>query len=268
MLISYAHDNADHEEAVYQFWRTLRDQGVDAKIDLTATATRQIWTEWMTEQVREADYVLVMASPAYRDRAENRGDPAAGRGVRWESRLLQELLFADPDGGFRKVLPVVLPGRSVDELPAWVQPMAGHTYRVAAIAPAGLEELLRVLTGQPLHPEPALGDVPVLPPRTDAAPSAAPAGTTAGLVDALLAVPGMLEPAFRQKLYDGLPPQIAQQLHRDGRARLELVGLVDVFRGYPHLRPWQALVTRLEELVPDHPSVRAVAGLVAGFSGD
>jgi hypothetical protein len=109
-------------------------------------------------------------------------------------------------------------------------------------------------------------------PEQPAAPSgatqAAPATATqappsAGLVDSLLAVPGMSDPAFRHTIYDHIPPIVVQQINMDKRARMELISLVDTFDQYPHLEPWQALLDRIRELLPAHPAVgRLEADLV------
>ena len=52
--------------------------GIDARLDLAVAEQRVDWAEWMTREVRDADYVLVVASPAYKRRAE--GDAAPRRG--------------------------------------------------------------------------------------------------------------------------------------------------------------------------------------------
>ncbi|WP_246277671.1 tetratricopeptide repeat protein [Phytohabitans rumicis] len=69
----------------------------------------------------------------------------------------------------RKVMPVVLPGRSVDEIPLFLQPYAASRFPVTELTVAGAESLLRVLTGQPLDETPPVGPVPVLGRRTAAA---------------------------------------------------------------------------------------------------
>jgi hypothetical protein len=65
----------------------------------------------MADEIRLADFVLVVASARYRDISEGRlTAEAAGRGVRWEGRLLQAWQYADPEEGMRRIVPVVLPG--------------------------------------------------------------------------------------------------------------------------------------------------------------
>jgi tetratricopeptide (TPR) repeat protein len=166
VLISYAHGEAGHEERVRQLWVLLRAEGVDAKLDVAAAAERQFWPEWMSKQLRMAAFVLVVASPRYRERAEGSGDTSVGRGVRWEARQLQERLYADPENGIREVIPVILPGDEAAGLPDWVHPIGGQTYSVPALTADGIDELVRVLTGQPLYVEPPLGPVRPRPPRS------------------------------------------------------------------------------------------------------
>ncbi|HZN18176.1 MAG TPA: CHAT domain-containing protein [Micromonosporaceae bacterium] len=165
VLISYAHDNPAHKEQVRRFWTLLRREGLDAKLDVVAANERQFWPQWMSEQIRLARFVLVVASPGYRERAEGAGDPAVGRGVRWEARQLMELLYADAEAGRRKVVPVILPGGDEAGLPDWSSPVGGTTYRVEELTSAGVDALVRLLTGQPLEMEPPLGMVRRLPPR-------------------------------------------------------------------------------------------------------
>src|SRR5262249_13144743 len=67
--------------------------------------------------------------------------------------------------GLQRVLPVVLPGCSADDIPLWLAPASASRYEVSDYTVAGAEKLLRVLTGQPWETEPPLGARPVLAPR-------------------------------------------------------------------------------------------------------
>jgi hypothetical protein len=103
----------------------------------------------------------------------------------------------------------------------------------------------------PTHP-PGVPHRPLVVPSAGHQPGSGPAD----LIDLLLAVPDMTDPAFRQRLYERLPRDVAQQLHLESRAaRLELAGLIDTFAEYPHLSPWRALLDRLKQLQPAHQSV-------------
>ncbi len=165
VFVSYAHESSGHVEAVRELWVLLRSQGIDARLDLPAAERRQDWALWMLEEVREADFVLVIASPEYRRRAEGRAEPDEGRGVQFEAVLIREALYENRRETMNKFLPVLLPGVSREEIPVFLGPTTATSYQVSEMTPSGIERLLRVLTGQPWEVEPPLGETPVLAPR-------------------------------------------------------------------------------------------------------
>jgi hypothetical protein len=171
VFVSYAHDNDEHVECVRRFCGFLRMHGIDARWDLPAAEIPQDWSLWMLREIRAASFVLVIASPAYRRRAE--GDAAAGegRGVQWEANLIRNEVLADPHASLNRFLPVVLPGCSADDIPAWLGPVSHTHYAVSEYSLTGAEKLLRLLTGQPYEAQPPLGPLPKLLPRA-AQPSA------------------------------------------------------------------------------------------------
>lgn len=171
VLISYAHqkDAPDHADTVRRFWEFLRHQGIDARLDQAAAVKRVDWSLWMADEVRAADYVLVIASDAYRERAEGRSAPDDGRGVAWEARLIREAFYRDQHRPERFV-PVVLPDQSRDGVPDFLGPHTCTVYFVSDFTVAGADELLRFLTAQPRVVEPPLGQVPVLDPLPGNAP--------------------------------------------------------------------------------------------------
>ena len=77
VFVSYAHDDAAHEERVRDFWLFLRASGIDAVVDLPAAEQRLDWTLWMTGQIRDTGHILVIASPRYKERAEGDAGPGA-----------------------------------------------------------------------------------------------------------------------------------------------------------------------------------------------
>ena len=147
-----------------EFWVFLRACGIDARLDL-AVPDRVDWTDWMTREVRDADRVLVIASPQYRRRAEGDAGPGEGRGVQWEARLIRDLFYADQPAGLLRFLPVVLPGGSGKDIPLWLSPAGATYYQVSEFTAAGADKLLRVLAGRPGVLVPPLGPLPVLRPQ-------------------------------------------------------------------------------------------------------
>jgi tetratricopeptide (TPR) repeat protein len=185
VFISYAHGDLQHEELVRGLWLFLRAHGVDARLDLPWAEERRDWAQWMSREVRDADRILVMASPGYRSRAEGDAEPDQGRGVQWESWLIRQRLYADQRAGLTAVLPVVLPGCSKADIPFWLAPDAATHYVVGEFTVVGAEMLLRALTGQPGEVEPPLGAVPYLPPRGQ--------GVVAGVARAALSTEVLIE---------------------------------------------------------------------------
>src|SRR5580692_3813306 len=165
VFVSYAHDDVAHVERVRDFWLFLRANGIDARLDLPAAEERQDWAQWTAREVRDADRILVVASPEYRRRDAGDAEPADGRGVQFEARLIRDRFYADQKAGMALVLPVVLPDCSADDLPSWLAPASAIRYEVSGYTVAGAEKLLRVLTGQPWEIAPEVGAKPYLPQR-------------------------------------------------------------------------------------------------------
>ncbi|MFF0488665.1 SEFIR domain-containing protein [Nocardia sp. NPDC004068] len=172
VFVSYAHDSDEHIEAVRRFGEFLAGTcGFDVHMDRWDLDRRRDWYLWATEQLGKADFVLIVASPRCRLVGEGRADNLANRGMQSEMALLREWLHADRATWTRKLLPVVLPGGSPSDLPAFLQPQTADHYLVTEFTIAGAEDLLRALTGQPKDRQPTPNSRPlVLPGRPRIAP--------------------------------------------------------------------------------------------------
>lgn len=184
VFVSYAHDDAEHEDRVREFWVFLREHGIDARLDKPAAQRRQDWPLWMLRQVRAATFVLLVASPAYRQRAEGEAPAGAGLGVQWEAALIREEVYADREAALNRFLPVVLPGCAQEDIPVWLGRATATHYAVSDYTVPGAESLLRLLTAQPYETEPPLGTPPVLAPRGAADPAERPGLRTELLIHA------------------------------------------------------------------------------------
>ncbi len=158
VFVSYAHDTRAHKRQVLRFCRLLRHLGVDVRVDEWDDDVRRDWYVWMIDQFRCADKVIVIASPQYRQAGDGEALPDCNRGVQTESAMLRDFLHGDRATWTRKILPVILPGRSAGEIPLYLQPSSASHYHVPEITPAGVVELLAVINGTP-RPVP----VPVSP---------------------------------------------------------------------------------------------------------
>lgn len=146
VFVSYAHDSAAHRRVVLRFCGLLRRLGIDVHVDEWDTDLRRDWFLWMIDQFRHADYVIVIASPEYRAAGDGNAPADCHRGVQTESAVLRNFIYRDRETWTRKILPVILPGRSVDEIPLYLQPHCASHYHLKKITTAGAKELSRVLT--------------------------------------------------------------------------------------------------------------------------
>lgn len=230
-FISYAHDTPEHRELVREFWFFLRKSGLDAWSDFAVGEQRREWTRTMESAVRQAEFILIVASPEYRRRAaaDRPAGDTAGRGVEYEAGLIRERLYQDRDRWFTRVLPVILPGGSRGDVPDFLLPASSTVYTVTDFTVAGAERLLRVLTGQPGEIVPATGEPPHLPPRP--APGDRRARLADDLVMRLRTLPAMETPQtrarFRTMVAERLPagPALPGEQDTDSFLRALVVAL-------------------------------------------
>lgn len=161
VFVSYAHDDTAHKCQVLDFATFLRRQGVEAVLDTWAADVRQDWYAWAIREMTEADHVIVVASPKYREMGDGLGPAELHRGLQSEAALLREHVHTDRLRWLPKVLPVLLPGHDVSEIPLFLQPATATRYRVTSCTPEGAEELLRVLLGQPVAVPPVSAHRPM-----------------------------------------------------------------------------------------------------------
>jgi hypothetical protein len=154
VFVSYAHAPAAHKIAVNLLADLLIMEGIDVRIDTQYDRRPRDWSLWITRQLRKADYVLVMASPEYRRRAEGSVHRLEGRGVAFEAFLLRNAMYEDPVGARQRILPVLLPGMSWQDIPEFLGPSIGTYARVTSLTRAGVGPLLYVLTGRLGRPRP------------------------------------------------------------------------------------------------------------------
>lgn len=168
VFVSYAHESDEHKAQVPAFATFLRKAGIEAVLDLWSTDARQDWYAWAIREMTAADFVLVVASARYRATGDGNGPSAVNRGVQSEAALLRELVYTDRATWLPKVLPVLLPGHTLDHIPLFLQPHTASHFPVTAFDTTGTEQLLRVILRQPGYVAPEVNaDQPLLSPHAD-----------------------------------------------------------------------------------------------------
>jgi hypothetical protein len=160
VFISYAHepDIDGHRHRALDLAQSLRLRGVEANIDQFVEHDPPTWPRWMLDEVRGADFVLCLASPAYKERAEGRGDTSVGRGVRWEGALITEHLYSEFPKSQSKFIAIVLQSCSPEDIPDILMPVGRSYY----FWPGDDENLYRRLTRQPRVAPVPLGNIVLL----------------------------------------------------------------------------------------------------------
>ena len=171
VFVSYAHDSPAHMDQVLRFAHFLRTRiGLDAHIDRWYENRRQDWTLWAIDHLNNADFILVIASPAYKRRADGTAASDEGRGVQFEAAIIRDNLIRDLRRETERILPVVLPGQSVADIPTFLGGYATTRFEIREFSEKGVAPLLAAITGHGQYPMPKRG-----PWRDGAATTAAPA---------------------------------------------------------------------------------------------
>ncbi|WP_410586595.1 SEFIR domain-containing protein [Amycolatopsis sp. lyj-23] len=158
VFFSYSHDSGQHKDLVRRFATFLRSRiGLEVVLDQWYDNSRIDWSLWATRHLKAADFIIVVASPLYRARADGEAPPDEGRGAQFETAIIRNKLTRDLEDGTRRVLPVVLPGRSIDEIPEFLNPYSMTRYEIAEFTDDGVADLLAAITGQGQHPMPRRG---------------------------------------------------------------------------------------------------------------
>ncbi|MFF0488672.1 SEFIR domain-containing protein [Nocardia sp. NPDC004068] len=170
VFVCYAHDDPEHATAVLRFSEFLAGAcGLDVHMDRWDLDHRRDWYLWAIDQIGRADFVLVIASPDCKAVADGRTENLAHRGLQSELSVIMDRLHTDRAAWRRKLLPVVLPHRTIDDIPLFLQPGIADHFLVSELTVEGAEDLLRVITEQPPYARPRRNSAVVRLPTRPAA---------------------------------------------------------------------------------------------------
>ena len=155
VFLSYSHDSPEHDERVLALADRLRRDGFDAALDQYEVSPPEGWPLWRERQVKGGDFVLMVCTPAYDRRLGGQEEAEANWGMRWEVRLIRNLLY-DADAQDARFVPVLL----TDGLPQHIPLPVRDTDFFRVETDGGYQALLRRLLGQAPAPRPPLGPRP------------------------------------------------------------------------------------------------------------
>ena len=113
-FISYAWENKEAKEWSKKLATQLRSDGIDAKLDQWEVVPGDQMPHFMEKSVRENDYVLIICTPKYKSKSENRIGGVGYEGDIMTAEVLQ-------NSNHRKFIPILKSGTKETSIPSWLQ---------------------------------------------------------------------------------------------------------------------------------------------------
>lgn len=113
-FISYAWESDEVKEWVKSLATKLRNDGIDAKLDQWEVVPGDQMPHFMEKSVRENDYVLIICTPKYKTKSENRIGGVGYEGDIMTAEVLQ-------NSNHRKFIPILKSGSKETSIPSWLQ---------------------------------------------------------------------------------------------------------------------------------------------------
>lgn len=160
VFISYSWDDDSHKEWVLNLAFHLRSRGVDAILDVWELKAGKDKDFFMEYSVRESDKVLMIMTPNYKLKAENRNG-----GVGSEISMIRAEKFNSQET--EKFIPILRSDNRENCVPLFVKSLVDIDMSKDENFEVSLEELLRVLFNEPKIIKPPIGTKPEFPKKDD-----------------------------------------------------------------------------------------------------
>lgn len=176
-FISYSWDNASHKEWVADLATKLRADGVETILDQWHTAPGDQFPAFMEKEIRENDYVLIICTPNYRIKSDERQGGVGYEGDIMTSEVLNQ-------SNHRKFIPILARGKWEDSAPSWLK----GKYYVDLSTPEQYKKNYSDLTAtlleeRPVAPPLQTSSRPAYPDPTEKLPSDEPIEIVGVIVD-------------------------------------------------------------------------------------
>jgi len=150
VFISYSHDSAEHCNRVLELATRLRADGLNAQLDQFENSPPQGWPLWCVRQIIDSNYVLIICTAIYRDRFLGLEDFGKGRGVKWEAKVIQNILYYDEiKSGF---IPLIFYASDEEHIPETIKEASWYLILQNGQDSSGYAELRQRLTGGKTFP--------------------------------------------------------------------------------------------------------------------
>jgi len=159
VFISYSWESEDHKSWVRYLGERLYKSGIEARLDQWFVQPGESFTAFMEQEVTAADFILVVCTPSYARKSNNRRG-----GVGYEQQIVSgQLMSGTPRSKFIPILRKgdYEPGAGC-AIPAHFLGIAWIEFRDDLAFEKSLEDLIRVILSKPRFAPPPLGARPSL----------------------------------------------------------------------------------------------------------
>jgi hypothetical protein len=147
-FLSYSWDDAEHEHWVGELAKRLQgESGVEIIFDQWHLNPGGDKLHFMEQGVSDSDFVIVVCTPSYKERADKRQGGAGYESMVITAELAENILT-------NKFIPVLRSGTWSSSLPIYLKSKMGVNFTHAPYSEDEYEKLLRVLHGEPIQPPP------------------------------------------------------------------------------------------------------------------
>src|SRR3989344_3478716 len=126
VFISYTHDSKEHLDLILEISNKLRAEGIDIVLDQYEQSPPQGWPKWMDQNIKSAEFVLMVCTENYYKRVMDEEKEGMGLGIKWEGRLIYQHLY-NSDSKSKKFVPVLVKREDAKFIPT---PMQGATHYI------------------------------------------------------------------------------------------------------------------------------------------
>ncbi len=151
VFISYSWEDEEHKDWVRSLTDQLIENGIDATLDQYDLTLGDRLPQFMEQSITAADYVLIICTPTYKEKADNRQG-----GVGYEGHIISGELFSK--GNERKFIPVVRKGDVKTTIPTYLSEKLGIDLSGKTDYESNFRDLVTTLWGG--KKKPALGRKP------------------------------------------------------------------------------------------------------------
>jgi regulator of sirC expression with transglutaminase-like and TPR domain len=154
VFISYSWESEDHKSWVRHLGEKLYEAGIEARLDQWFVQPGESFTAFMEQEVAAADFVLVVCTPSYAHKSNNRQG-----GVGYEQQIVSGQLMSGTARS--KFIPILRKGEYEpgpnSAIPTHFLGVAWIEFRNDVAFEESLEDLIRVIFSKPRFAPPPLG---------------------------------------------------------------------------------------------------------------